>query len=260
VHCGEGTDDKSKKEFATLGSAWTPAGCLYSPKTAITHGTAFGAAEFAVMADKGMKLTWSPASNVALYGATTNVPLALDANVLVALAPDWSMGGSQNLLDELRFARDFSDKNWNGRLGAKDLVTMATSNGAKIVALDDQIGQIKEGYVADLAVYAGDASQPYDAIVAATPKDVRMVMVGGVVLYGDEDFERLAPTDPGCEKLDVCGASKFLCAATASGDDKLGQTFAEIKDALEKAMVAADEATPGDGYDFAPLAPLVRCK
>ena len=30
-------------------------------KTAITHGTAFTATEFATMAQKGMKLTWSPA-------------------------------------------------------------------------------------------------------------------------------------------------------------------------------------------------------
>ena len=39
------------------------------------------------MAAYGMKLTWSPKSNVALYGATTDIPAALAAGVLVSLAP-----------------------------------------------------------------------------------------------------------------------------------------------------------------------------
>ena len=260
VHCGEGVDEKSRREFDKLGSVSTPPQCLYAPQTAITHGTAFTAAEFAIMADKGMKLTWSPRSNVALYQATTNIPLALDAGVLVALAPDWSLGGSQNLLDELRFAHDWSKKNWSNRLSPKDLVTMATLNGAKVVAADDKIGQIKEGYVADLAVFASTKDDAYESILAATPKDVRLVMVGGVALYGDDEFKRAAPQEPGCETIDVCGASKFLCVATAEKTDKLGQTFAEIKAALEAAMVEADKQTPGDGWNVAPLAPLVRCK
>jgi hypothetical protein len=33
----------------------------------------------------------------------------------------------------------------------------------------------------------------------------------------------------------------------------------EIQAALEAALVAADAQTPGDGWSFAPLAPLVRC-
>ena len=65
-------------------------------------GTAFGATEWAFMKSKGMKLVWSPASNMALYKKTTNVPLALDKGILVSVAPDWSMGGSPNMLDELR--------------------------------------------------------------------------------------------------------------------------------------------------------------
>jgi cytosine/adenosine deaminase-related metal-dependent hydrolase len=259
IHCGEGIDARSLAEFAKLGSVTTTPECLYAPQTAITHGTAFTQTEFATMAAKGMKLTWSPASNVALYGATTNIPLALDAGVKVAIAPDWSMGGSQNLLDELRFARDWDQQHWNGRLSPQDLVTMTTAIPASILAFEDKIGAIKEGYVADIAVFAGDRKKPYDAIVAATPKDVRLVLIGGVPLYGDQDFKNVAPDAPGCEEIDICGASKFLCVATDQSQDKLGQTYAEIKGALEKALVDVDEATPSDGFSFAPLAPIVKC-
>ncbi len=259
VHAGEGTDAKALAELATLGSSTTPAGCLYAPQTTITHGTAFTAHEFAIMAQAGMKLTWSPRSNVSLYGTTTDIPTALDAGVVVALAPDWSMGGSQNLLDELRFANTWDDANWNDRLSAHDLVAMATANGAKVLALDDKLGHVAAGHLADLAVFAGDVTAPYDAILAARPPQVRLVMVDGVVRYGDAVLAAAGPPQPGCETISVCGVSKFLCAAEATTANKLGQTSVEIEAALQQAMIAADQATPGDGFSFAPLAPLVTC-
>lgn len=260
IHVGEGIGGAAAGEFAKLGTASTVPECLYAPQTTITHGTVFGATEFTTMAAHGMKLTWSPASNVALYNQTTNIPLALDSGVTVALAPDWSMGGSQNLLDELRFANAWDDKNWSDRLSTKDLVTMVTLNGAKALALDTMLGQLKKGYIADIAVFSGDTSRPYDAIVAATPAQVRLVMVGGVALYGDKVLEAAAPAQPGCETLDICGASKFLCVATADPTNKLNQTYAQIKAILEQAMLDVDAQTPSDGFNFAPVAPIVKCK
>jgi cytosine/adenosine deaminase-related metal-dependent hydrolase len=260
VHCGEGVDAKSLAEFATLGSLTTTPNCLYAPQTTITHGTAFGATEFMTMAQKGMKLTWSPASNVALYGKTTDIPTALSAGVTVALAPDWSMGGSQNMLDELRFAAAWDDAHFGDRLSSQDLVQMVTANPAKVLALDDRLGRIQVGYIADLSVFAGDESKPYDAVLAASPKDVQLVLIGGVVLYGDAQFQVAGPPKPGCEALDVCGTPKFLCTALTDTTSKLDQTYADIKAALEQAMTDADAQTTTDGFSFAPLAPLVRCQ
>ena len=210
------------------------------------------------MASAGMKLTWSPASNVALYGATTDIPAALDAGLTVALAPDWSMGGSQNLLDELRFAQSWDHAHWSDRLSPQALVDMVTTHAAQILALDGQLGSVAVGHLADLAVFGGDPAHPYEAILAAQPQDVRLVMVGGVVLYGDAVLQRAGPAAPGCETLAICGADKFLCAAQATGANKLDQTAAQIEAALGTALTLADSLTP-DGFDFAPLAPLARC-
>lgn len=258
IHVGEGTDPKALAEFAKLGTVTTNAGCLYASQTTITHGTAFGPTEFSAMAAAGMKLTWSPASNVSLYGATTNIAAALDANVLVALAPDWSMGGSQNLLDEMRFADSWDDAHFGNRLGAQDLVKMTTTNAASVVGLPTKLGKVAVGYLADLMVVAPSSADAFASIVAARPKDVRMTMVGGVVLYGDAALKPAAPQLPGCEDVVICGASKFLCVAESSGASKLGQTYAQIKGAIETALGDVDALTP-DGYDFAPLTPLVKC-
>jgi hypothetical protein len=260
IHCGEGTDAASLGEFATLGSLTTTPDCLYAPQTTITHGTAFTATEFAVMAQHGMKLTWSPASNVSLYGQTADIPAALTAGVTVALAPDWSMGGSQNLLDEMRFADAWDNAHWNDRLTPKDLVVMTTANAAAALALGDRLGSIKVGYLADLAVFSGDVAKPYDAVLAATPKEVELVMVGGSVVYGDAAFVAAGPKLPGCETIDVCGSSKFLCLARTDASNKLNQSYADVKAALEKALVDADAQTTADGFAFAPLPPLVRCQ
>lgn len=244
IHCGEGVSQNALDEFQQLFDLTTTPGCLYSPQTTITHGTAFGANEFAVMATAGMKLTWSPASNLSLYGVTTDIPAALAAGLLVSLAPDWSMGGSQNLLDELRVAKAHSDAQWGGLLTDRDLVDMVTVNAAAVLGLADRIGRLEAGYLADVVVVAGDSSDPYGALVAATPADVSLVMVGGVILYGDVAFEPLAPTVPGCTNIDICGSSKFLCVAEDDSRDTLDQTYAEVETALRTALEDLDSIQP----------------
>jgi cytosine/adenosine deaminase-related metal-dependent hydrolase len=266
IHVAEGVDATALKEFATLGTVTTTDGCLYAPKTTIVHGTALGDAELTTMGQDGMSLVWSPRSNVFLYGGgtdltrTANVPLALSKGINVALAPDWSIGGSQNLLDELRFADQVDNTVWGDKISPKLLVQMVTTHAAKALGLDAVLGSLEAGKKADVMVIGGDACAPYDALLAATPADVRLVLVGGVPLYGDAVLKPLGPATPGCEDLDVCTAGKFICVATASSTatDKLGQTLATIQSTLSTAISAYD-AMALTAWTFAPITPIVRC-
>ena len=260
IHCGEGLDDNSKAEFGKLGTVSTEPECLYAPQTAVTHGIGISQEQFTMMGQKGMKLVWSPRSNDSLYQATTDIPMALDAGVLVAIGADWSMGGSQNLIDEMRFAKKWSDDHWAGRLKSKDVVLMATRNGAQVMGLDGVIGVLKEGAKADITVFGADRTAPYDGILASRAQDVRLVMVGGVALYGNKSIAAAGPAAPGCETIDVCGSPKFLCVATTGAAPKLDQTLATIKSTIDAALTASDQQTADDGWNFAPVAPLVSCK
>jgi cytosine/adenosine deaminase-related metal-dependent hydrolase len=257
VHVAEGIDQASRDEFYTLGSVSTNGGCLYAPETAIVHGVALGDPELTTMAEAGMSLVWSPHSNIVLYGATTDIPLARARGINVALAPDWSLTGSQNLLDELRFANRVDDTHWGNQLSAEDLFEMATSRAAAALGLQDVLGVIAPGHKADLTVITGDPCAPYDALLSATPANVRLVMVGGVALYGDAALSALGPTSPGCEPLAVCGVAKFLCAATTVTTDKLGQTFAVVQATLGDALADYDAA---NATSFSPIAPIVKCQ
>lgn len=264
IHCGEGlpTDPTAAGEFAKLAALTTASpGCFMNQATTVTHGVAFAAADFATMAQKGMKLTWSPQSNVSLYGTTADIPTARAVGVLVALGPDWSMGGSVDMLDEMRFANSWDDAHWGDSLTSKDLVTMATKNGGIVVSYGDRLGQIAEGYLADLFVVPAAGASPYDAILAAHPKDVRLTMVGGVALYGDPALQAARVGGPPCETLDVCGTSKFLCVALPAAGSKLDQTYAQIQSTLESAVEELDAIGQAEAgvSAFAPIAPLTQC-
>lgn len=268
IHRGEGVDEYSRAEFDKLGTLTTEPGCLYAPETTIVHGTAFGEPEFKIMADNGMSLVWSPKSNVFLYGAgtdytkTTDVQMALGMGINVALAPDWSLGGSPNLLAELKFANEVDKNRWNDQLLSSELlVKMVTINAAKALGLDGILGSIEVGKKADIAVILGDVTTPYDTIVEANPDDVALVMVNGISLYGDDALRDAGPKGVSCESLDICGIPKFACVAEPVGteSDKLKQTWQEITTNLTTELEAFD-ARDMSQWDFAPLAPLVTCK
>ncbi|MEP7120671.1 MAG: amidohydrolase family protein [Byssovorax sp.] len=267
IHIAEGIDATALKEFATLNTISTTDGCLLNPKTTIIHGAALGDAELTQMAASGMSLVWSPQSNVFLYGggtvltATANIPLAMSKGINVALGPDWSIGGSQNLLDELRFADKVDNTAWGNKITTQDLVKMVTINAAKALGLDTVLGSIAVGKKADLMIIGGDINQPYDALLAAKPADVRLVMVGGAVLYGDKVLEPIAQAAPACEDIDICCASKFVCVAAPGGTvaNKLGQTLVEIESALNTNLTQFDSFNLTQ-WDFMPLAPLVKCQ
>jgi 5-methylthioadenosine/S-adenosylhomocysteine deaminase len=98
-HVGEGKDAASRREFLML-----KARGFLRPGVTVIHGVGLREPDFREMAANGVGLVWSPKSNLELYGTTADVASALAANVVIALAPDWSPSGSSGMLDELRVA------------------------------------------------------------------------------------------------------------------------------------------------------------
>jgi len=80
---------------------------------------------------------------------------------------------------------------------------------------------------------------------------------GGTGGQGATALDLLGPASPGCETIDLCCGPKFACVAIAGGTptNKLGQTFAEIKQALEDGLAGAPDPYSG----FLPLAPIAKC-
>ncbi|MBT9557129.1 MAG: amidohydrolase family protein [Myxococcales bacterium] len=254
VHAGEGEWDNpfAIEEFEII-----KARGLDVMQTVIVHGNAFGTEQFEHMAERGMNLIWSPRCNVALHGQTVRIDLLKQVSgppITVALGADWSLNGSTNLLDELAFADAHNAAEMGGVLSDADLVDMVTINAAKVLAVDEQLGSIEVGKMADLIIVSGDAADPYRALVRARPANIMMTMVGGIVLYGAPVLEPLMP--PGCEPVAICGQSRVICVAEGSTADKLDQSLEQIQSALEAGLSQYDAVA---GTDFMPLSPLVLC-
>lgn len=254
VHIGEGVVGN-----ASAYGEWTDTVTkgLNVQQLSVIHGTSFGTPEFQEMANKGMKLIWSPKSNLFLYGQTTAIDQAwaVTPKLTIALAPDWSMGGSVSTLDELNYAWTLVQQKWPGMLTAKDLVKMVTSEAAKAIEVQDHLGTIAQGKLADLMVVSGDTSDPYLTLVQARHANVRLVMVNGAILYGDKYLEPAASL-PECETIDVCGLSRFICVKEQTTTSKLNQTYADIVGALSGALTTYDTA---NGTHYSPIAPIAKC-
>jgi 5-methylthioadenosine/S-adenosylhomocysteine deaminase len=238
VHVAEGTDALSEEEFTFLRSQ-----SLLNPKGVIIHGISLGASDFQAMASTGTALVWSPRSNLELYGTTANISAALDAGVEIALAPDWAVTGSSNVLDELKTANQWNRGHLGGRLTPRQLVDMVTSVPAHAVGVADEVGTLRAGLRADVLVLRGDAKDAYGSVLRASAADVQLVMIEGVPLYGDATLMQKFWSPADLERIGVTNAAKALATPAA------GLSVAALTATLQPAMQA-------EGTSLAPLTEL----
>ena len=182
VHLAEGIDDASRREFDALVEA-----NLLTPATVIIHGTALADEQLAAVRDAGAKLVWSPQSNLRLYGSTTAVARALELGVPVALGADWLPSGSPSLLAEMRVARRQLAAQGHP-IEAIDLVRMVTRDAAQISGLGDLLGRLETSRPADLVVFERNHPDPWESVARSDPSDVELVLIGGNLAYGREDW------------------------------------------------------------------------
>jgi len=253
VHAGEGkpTDAAAAREFAML--AKNGDGFL-RPGVSVIHGVAFNAADFKQMAKASVGLIWSPRSNIELYGATTDVFSAKGSGVKIALAPDWSPTGSEGMIEELKYASTWNAAQYPPVFENAELVKMATVVPAQLAGADKQIGTLDKGMYADLLLIRRNASDAYQALLHASPADVRLVMIGGVPTYGDADLmDRLLPQHE-LERLTVCGVPKKIYIKPQQGIPETAKTFKQITGELQTKLsewgTSLAELAPCEGVNL----------
>jgi 5-methylthioadenosine/S-adenosylhomocysteine deaminase len=250
---GKSVDAASAREF----TYFVQSGFLRQGAS-IIHGVALKKPDFEAMATAGVGLIWSPRSNIELYGETADVATAKAVTgkdgqrITIALAPDWSPSGSDGLLQELKYAAV-----WNAGQGfiftSQELVSMVTSNPARLAGLADKVGAVAPHMLADLVLIRQredeSAANAFDAITQASPQDVRLVVVGGIALYGDTDL--MSKLHPGktLESLSICGAPKSLYLAPQNNGSGYPEPWKEVSERLSSRLNQLGTS----------LAPLVAC-
>jgi hypothetical protein len=181
IHLAEGVGPRMANEFEALKRSG-----LLGPELVAIHGVGLTRPQFKELANAGAKLVWSPLSNFLLYGQTVDIAAAHAAGVKLSLAPDWTPSGSKSILGELKVADLVNIHQLGGALSDRELVEMVTVNPAEAMGWQGRLGSIAPGYLADLVVVDDAVQDPYRNLVLATEENIRLVMIRGDALYGDQ--------------------------------------------------------------------------
>lgn len=230
VHMAEGVAGSGRRtnvhlEFACYaGTAEYETSLLYDTDgtpfetSVLIHAVSITGDEVEEAVAANARFVWSPSSNLVLYGATAPIEEIIEAGGVVALGPDWTLSGEDDMLAEMRFALAWARAEGVEVITPERLVRMATEDGAEVVGLDMHIGRLHPGMRADLAVFGRLARDPYEAVVDSHSEDVRLVLIDGQAYYGDAALQEAAALNELCEPFDTCGHAKFLCAAGTPGN------------------------------------------
>lgn len=191
LHLSEGIDHKARSFFQNLkleNDDWAINNRLNG-----IHCTGLLEEDFEIFSKCGGTMTWSPFSNLLLYGKTANIIAAKESGILMALGSDWSPSGSKNLLEELKVAKEVS-RHQGGVFTDEEIVRMVTINPAKILGWDQSLGSIEVGKKADLVVVNGYGEDPYEKLIQATERNVFGVIINGVPRYATTRLMRTFST------------------------------------------------------------------
>ena len=134
---------------------------LLGPRTQCVHMTDLGDQDIALLAAVGAHVVHCPQSNMKLASGACPVTRLLAQGVNVALGTDSAASNNDlNLFGEMQSAALLAKLHSDDAtaLPASEALAMATINGARALGLEDSIGSLEPGKLADLI--AVDLTQP----------------------------------------------------------------------------------------------------
>ena len=173
---------------------------LATPHLCTAHCVWVTDAEQALMAERQVKVLHCPGSNLKLGSGVAPVAEMRARGISVSLGADGAACNNRlDIFDEMRLAATLQAmRKAPGVLTARDVVWMATREGARALGQEGEIGSIEAGKRADLILidrggpHLVPSPDPWSTIVyAARGTDVRSVIVDGELLVHDFALTRI---------------------------------------------------------------------
>ncbi len=169
---------------------------VLGPDIVAAHCIFVDGADRKLLAERGTGCVHNPSSNMMIASGVAPVPEMRGAGVAVGLGTDGPAGSNNDLdlMEEIDLAAKLAkiSKMNPLALGAKDVVAMATIDGARALHMEKEIGSLEAGKKADLVLISlnePNAVPMYDvyAQIAYSLKgsDVDTVVIGGRVVMRD---------------------------------------------------------------------------
>ena len=177
---------------------------LLGPRTQCVHMTDLGDQDIALLAATGAHVVHCPQSNMKLASGTCPVTRLLARGINVALGSDSAASNNDlNLFGEMQTAALLAKLSSEdaAALPAAEALAMATINGARALGLEDRIGSLEPGKLADLI--AVDLSQPEtqplyhplsQLVYACNGSQVTHSWIGGVQVMDQRQLTRIDPS------------------------------------------------------------------
>ena len=170
---------------------------LLNDRTIAAHCVHVSTTDIEILAKRGVTVVSNPISNLKLANGVAPIPKMLKAGVKVALGTDGaSSNNALNMYRELAML-SLIHKGINHdalAVTAREGLAIATKGGAAAMGRDD-IGEIKPGFAADLAILDLDCpnlqpvNDPVSALAYSTNgSEVETVMVNGRILMENREF------------------------------------------------------------------------
>lgn len=194
IHVSE-TEDEQRQIMERYGK--TPIEYLdelgmLMPSTLVVHAVHVSDNDIAIMRRRGVSAAHNPHSNMKLASGVSPVAKMVEAGINVSVGTDGpSSNNDLDMWEEMRTA-SFLHKLSTGNptvLPAYRVLEMGTVNGARAIGMEDRIGRLREGMLADVIVL--DIEKPhmypqYDIVAnlvyCAKASDVETVIVGGDIV------------------------------------------------------------------------------
>ena len=177
---------------------------LATPRLCLAHCVWVDESEQALMASRDVKVLHCPSSNLKLGSGVAPVVEMRQRGISVSLGADGAACNNRlDMFDEMRMAALLqSMRHAPGVLAARDVLAMATREGARALGLEADIGSLAPGKRADFILvdrnrpHLAPGPDPYSTLVyTARGTDVRSTVVDGEVLVDDFRPTRWDPAE-----------------------------------------------------------------
>ena len=183
THLSEGFDDECMNGLENVEkNNILDKHCLF------VHCVGFSDKDIEKAAKAGASVSWCGKSNMFMYNVTAKIRKMIQAGVNVTIGTDSSATGSANILDEMKYDRQLYRELYGEDLPPEKMFEMVTINSARAFLMQDKIGSLEEGKLADILVLKAVKNDPYENLIETSMENIELLVLAGMPIYGELRF------------------------------------------------------------------------
>lgn len=196
---------------------------LLSPRFIAAHCIFVNDSDIALLKKRDVGIAHNMVANIKSAKGVAPALKMFNEGLRVGLGTDGAMSGNTlDVIGQLGYVAKLHKLDQKDRtvMPAVDVVEMATRGGARALHLEDRLGSLEAGKLADIIIVDTTSTSMtplYDAytalVYAASPRDVRTTIVHGRVLMEDR---RLTTVDPAVVREHIRGIARKVGETVAT--------------------------------------------